>query len=155
MTWFNSLKAIGGDPFALNKDIQSLRHHGGGNDTSAADTFASVTRQQWSDYVNTFVPIENQLIKYATDPSVVSSAMSQASTGVNNSFDAQQGITQRHLQGLGVNLSPEEQQAQTKATGLSRSLADVGAQNNARDLTMQRQQSILGNPAPAVPTQGM
>ncbi len=156
MTWFNSLKAIGGDPFALNKDIQSLRHRGGGgNGTSASDTFAAITRQQWSDYVNTFVPIENQLIKYATDPNTVSNAMSDASGDVNKAFDAQQGVTQRHLQGLGVNLSPDEQAAQTKATGLARSLADVGAQNTARDLTTQRQQSILGNPAPAVPTQGM
>lgn len=121
----------------------------------ASDTFAAITRQQWSDYVNTFVPIENQLIKYATDPTVVSDAMSEASGNVNDAFDAQVGATQRHLKGLGVSLSPDEQGAQAKSTGLARSLADVGAQNVARDLTVQRQQSILGNPAPAVPQQGV
>ena len=116
--------------------------------TYANDAFAAVTRQQWANYVGTFVPIENQLIKYATDPNTVSNAMSSASTDVNNAFDAQTGSTQRRLSGLGVNLSPDEQAENTKATGLTRSLADVQGQNTARDLTVQRQQSILGSPAP-------
>lgn len=115
---------------------------------TASDMFASATRQQWSDYINNFVPIENQLIKYATDPSVVTSAMSDAQTGVQQSFDAQQGATQRRLQGLGVTLSPDEQAAQKRSSGLTESLADVQSQNTARDLTVQRQQSILGSPAP-------
>jgi hypothetical protein len=115
---------------------------------TANDKFAAVTRQQWADYMSTFVPIENQLIKYATDPNTVSDAMAGAHTDVNNAFDAQQGATQRRLQGLGVSLSPDEQQANTRATGLTRSLADVQGQNTARDLTVQRQQSILGSPAP-------
>jgi len=126
-----------------------------GGKHSASDTFAAITRQQWADYVSTFVPIENQLIKYATDPTVVSSAMSEASGNVNAAFDAQQASTQRRLQGMGVTLDADEQAAQTKATGLARSLADVGAQNTARDLTVQRQQGILGNPAPKVPQGGV
>ena len=53
---------------------------------------AAMTRQ-WANYVSTFVPIENQLIKYATDPNVVSNAMSEASRDVNASFDAQAGTS--------------------------------------------------------------
>lgn len=124
---------------------------GGGDDSqdnTANDIFASVTRDQWSNYVNTFVPIENKLIDYATNPSTVSDAMSSASKGVNQAFDAQTGATQRRLQGLGTQLSPDEQAAQDKSSGLTRSLADVQSQNTARDLTVQRQQSILGSPAP-------
>lgn len=125
-----------------------LKGDKGPSGPTASDLFAQATRQQWSDYVNTFVPIENKLIKYATDPTVVSSAMSDASKGVNDAFDAQQGATQRRLQSLGVSLSPDEQAAQTRSAGLTRSLADVQSQNTARDLTTQRQQSILGSPAP-------
>jgi hypothetical protein len=125
----------------LNKDE-------GPKGPSASDMFAQATRQQWSQYVNTFVPIENSLIKYATDPSTVKNAMSDAQTGVQNAFAAQQGATQRKLQGLGVQLSPDEQAAQTRSSGLTESLADVQSQNTARDLTVQRQQSILGSPAP-------
>ena len=128
---------------------------GGGGGDSASDLFAQITRQQWADYVNTFVPIENQLIKYATDPGVVTDAMSRASTGVNDVFDAQEASTQRRLKGMGLTLDADEQAAQQKSSGLARSLADVGSQNIARDLTTQRQQSILGNPAPKVPTGGV
>jgi hypothetical protein len=119
-----------------------------GSKTYASDTYAALTRDQWANYVSTFVPIENQLIKYATDPSVVTSAMSQASQNVSDAYTAQAGTTARRLGALGVTLSPEQQQAQTRSYGLSKSLADVGAQNIAGDITRQRQQSILGNPAP-------
>ncbi len=58
--------------------------------------------------------------------------------------------TQERLRGLGLTLSADEQHAMDRSTGLSRSLADVGAQNTARDQTLARQQSILGNPAPTI-----
>lgn len=119
-----------------------------GSATYASDTLAAITRQQWSDYVSTFIPIENQLIKYATDPAVVNDAMVEASQNVNQAFDAQVGATERNLKGLGVTLSEDEKTAQTRSMGLARSLADVGTQNVARDITTQRQQSIIGNPAP-------
>jgi hypothetical protein len=118
------------------------------SNTYANDVFAAVTREQWANYVNTFVPIENKLIKYATDPTVVSDAMADASTGVHQAFAAQEGSTNRRLQGMGVSLSPEEQAAQTRSSGLREGLADVQAQNTARDLTTQRQQGILGSPVP-------
>lgn len=124
---------------------------GGGDDgtsTTASDLLATATRQQWSDYMNTFVPIENNLIQYATDPNTVSDAMSSASTDVNNAFTAQAGATTRQLSALGTTLDPDEQKAQTLSSGLTQSLADVQSQNTTRDLTVQRQQSILGNPAP-------
>lgn len=116
--------------------------------TYASDTYAALTRQQWADYVNTFVPIENQLIQYATDPNVVNNAMSEASGNVVDAYDAQRGAINRRLRSLGVNLDPDQKRSQERSFGLSKSLADVGAQNTAAALTRQRQQSVLGNPAP-------
>jgi hypothetical protein len=116
----------------------------------AADTYARLTRERWADYVNTFVPIENQLIQYATSPDTVSNAMSTASQNVQGAFNAQQGAVSRRLQGLGLELNPDEQAAQARASSLARGLADVQAQNLAADTTRQRQQQILGNPAPDV-----
>lgn len=122
--------------------------------TYAGDTFAALTREQWADYVGNFVPLENQLIDYATNPGVVSTAMKKASTNVNQAFDATQASTDRRLKGLGVTLSPEEKDAQTRSYGLARSLADVQAQNLTRDMTARRQQAVLGNPAPSAVTGG-
>ena len=132
---------------ALGKSILG----GGGSAPSqvASNEFAAVTQQQWSDYVNTFMPIENQLIQYATSPTTVSDAMSTASTGVQNAYAAQQGTQQRQNQELGVTLTPQQQAAQKRDSAISQSLADVSAQNNARDLATQNQQSILGNPVPS------
>lgn len=128
--------------------VQKAFGGGGTDSTYASDLYASLTRDQWANYVDTFIPIENKLIKYATDPSVVKDAMASASTDVNKAFNSQQGATQRRLSGLGVTLSADEQAASKKAAGLDRSLADVQSQNTARDLTTQRQQSILGSPVP-------
>ena len=49
---------------------------------SADQTFAALTRQQWQDYVRTFVPYENRLIDYSNNPQVVSNAMADASADV-------------------------------------------------------------------------
>ena len=114
--------------------------------TYASDTYAALTRQQWADYVKNFIPIENSLIKYATDTALPGQEMARASQNVGMAFDAAQAGTQRKLAGMGVSLSGDEQAAQTRAYGLSRSLADVGAQNLAGSATRARQQSIIGNP---------
>ncbi len=121
-----------------------------GSKTYAGDTYAALTRDQWQQYVSTFVPLENQLIDYATNPDTVNNAMVEASRDAGASYDAQAGATQRRLRGLGVTLTPDQQAAQTRSMGLSRGLADVGAQNTAAELTRSRQQQILGNPAPQV-----
>lgn len=124
---------------------------GGQQDTYAADTYARLTRENWYTYLNELgVPQENKLLKYATDPTVVSNAMTEASQDVNQSFDRMAGITNERIRGLGLSLDPDEQQAVARSTGLARSLADVGAQNRVRDMTRARQQSILGNPAPDI-----
>ncbi len=120
-----------------------------GSSTYASDTYAALTREQWQNYVSTFVPIENQLIEYATDLNRPLQAMQEASDDVNSAYDAQAGATQRRLRSLGVDLTADEQAAQQRSFGLSKSLADVGAQNMAGAITRQRQASVLGNPAPS------
>jgi len=121
----------------------------------ATDTFAQMTRDQWQTYVKDYIPYENKLIDYATDPNTVSDAMSQASDTVASAFDARAASSQRHLRGLGLTLDADEQQAATRSTALARSLADVNAQNTVRDATMTRQASILGNPAPKIGAGGL
>ena len=123
----------------------------GSSGRSVSDQYAALTRQQWNEYLTVLgVPQENKLIDYATNPATVSNAMSEASSDVNQAFDRQADVSTRRLQGLGLTLTPEEQTASTRQTGLARSVADVGAQNRVRDQTIARQQSILGNPAPQI-----
>lgn len=114
----------------------------------AARTYEWMTRDMWSTYVSQFIPIENELIRYATDPGQVATNQAMAMENVNQSFQAQQGATQRRLRGMGMELDPDEQKAADRSLGLSRSLAEVGAANMAGRQTLERQRAIIGNPAP-------
>jgi hypothetical protein len=113
-------------------------------------TYAALTRQQWDDYLRNFVPLENILIDYATDPQTVNDAVMQARTDVANSFEAQQGTQERRMRGLGISLDAQEQAAVDRRTGLARSLADVSAANLTTERVQDRQQALLGQPAPNV-----
>lgn len=114
----------------------------------AQQTFAALTRQQWDDYLRNYVPLENMVIDYATNPQTVSDAVLNARTNVAQAFDTQQGISDRRLRGLGITLAPDEQRAVDRQTGLAKSLADVSAANLTTERVQQRQQSLLGQPAP-------
>lgn len=114
----------------------------------ASNTYAALTRQQWADYVSTYVPIENKLIGFATDATQPAKVMAAASQNVQNAFAAQEGDFQRKMQGLGVSLTADEQAAQQRAAGLSKSLADVQAQNVAQSQTRNLQYGLMGSPAP-------
>ena len=118
---------------------------------SAGDAYANMLRADWYRYMNEIgVPQEDALIRYATDPTVVTTAMQEASADVTGAFDRQTAQTGTRLASLGLSLNEDEQGAADRATDLSRSLADVGAQNRARDQVRARQQSIIGNPAPTI-----
>lgn len=128
---------------------------GGGQPASAQDQYARLTRELWTNYVQNFIPIEDKLIEYATSPETVTNAVSRAREGVASSFEAQKGTTQRRLMGLGVNLDPDEQQSFERSSAISNSLADVNVANQTARQTRQRQQSILGNPAPTLGMGGL
>lgn len=112
------------------------------------DTYAAMTRQAWQDYIANFVPFENRLIQYATDPNVVKEAVSEAREDATAAFDQAQLGTQQKLRGMGITLSADEQQAANRQTGLARALTEVQAANTARDATLDRQRSIMGMPMP-------
>lgn len=121
-----------------------------GSKDYAARTYEALTRQQWDTYLANFVPLENQMIQYAMSDATVDDAVMQARFDVGRSFDQQQGIQQRRLRGLGLTLDEDEQRASDRSTGLSRALADVNAANVTTQRVLDRQNSILGNPAPAM-----
>jgi hypothetical protein len=118
-------------------------------DASAA--LANLTREQWDTYLEQYVPQENRLIDYATDASAPTDAAAQAQYGVQGAFSRQQEATDRRMAGMGMTLNADEAASAQKQTGLAGALASVNAANNAATATVQRQQGILGNPAPAVP----
>lgn len=125
-----------------------------GSKTFAQDAFAALTRQQWDQYLNTYVPSENNLIQYAMDETLPQDSAALAGRGIGQAFQAQRGATDRRLAGMGLQLTDEERAAADKSSRLSESLATVGAMNNASNAAVQRQQSVIGNPSPQLPKGG-
>lgn len=142
--YFNDPNAKPGDFMGLNPRSKNF----------AQDAFAAITRQQWDDYLTNYVPMENRLIEYASDENMPQENAQLAGRGVGAAFDRSRDSTQRRLAGMGLQLTGEEQAAADKQGRLDESLATVGAMNNARDATRQRQQGILGSPAPQLPKGG-
>lgn len=120
----------------------------------ASRTFEALTRQQWDTYLSEFVPLENQMIEYAMSDATVDDAVMQARFDVGRAFDQQQGVQDRRLRGYGLQLNEDEQRAADRSTGLARSLADVNAANLTTQRVRDRQNSLLGNPAPAMGSGG-
>jgi len=104
---------------------------------------AAMTRQQFADYAGVFIPYENKYIEYAMDPTQAATAMQSAQQDVSSAFDRQAAATERRLRPLG-GLDPEQQVVANRSLALARATATSGAANRARDLTLQRQQAILG-----------
>lgn len=131
------------------EQMQAISARSGG---TASQTFGELTRRMWMEYLSGTVPFENRLIDYSSDPRMVSDAMTDASTDARRAFANRAAAQQRQLRSAGLTLSAEEQAAADRATNLAASLADVNAQNTARDTTLARQRSILGSPVPTIPT---
>ena len=114
----------------------------------AGQNYYALTRDLWAQWITNFMPYENKLIEYASDPATVSESQAAASENVGMAFDAQRAATGRRLRGLGLTLDEDEQQAADRGYGIARSLADVTAQNVAGARARARQQGVLGNPMP-------
>lgn len=112
-------------------------------DQGASKLLGQLNRAQWEDWKTRFAPVITQLADEATDPNAAQNAATQASNAVGLAFDTSQTINNQNRERYGVSLSPEQQQAQERATNVGRSAASVSAGNEARISALDRQQSIL------------
>ena len=54
----------------------------------AGQNYAALTRDLWAQWTTNFLPFENDLIEYASNPQVVADAQANASEQVGLAFDA-------------------------------------------------------------------
>jgi len=117
---------------------------------SVATQIGAVSQQEWSTYLQHFVPYENQLIQYAMDPNQVTQATSQALATQEQANSQATGIQANNLAQMETSLTPEEKAAVDKQRGLSNSLANVQAQNKAKDVTVANQMGVMGSQATGI-----
>jgi hypothetical protein len=107
---------------------------------------SAVTSSEWNTYMQHFVPYENMLIKYATDPNTITNAEDQASQIQTAANAQEQGIQQRNLAQTETTLTPEEKAQADKTRGIGDALSMVTAKNKAKDTTVANQMGIMGTP---------
>lgn len=117
-----------------------------GISTPAATALGAITQNEWSTYMQHFVPQENMLLQYATDTSLPGKNMGIA-MGQQEQANAQAGgIEQRQLAQFDTQLTPEEQAEATKQRGIGNAVANVTAANRAKDVTVANQMAVMGAP---------
>lgn len=125
--------------------LKSLR--GGGGDHYASDLLAGITRSQWSDYQNRFVPLENILTNEAMNPDYTG-RIAKAEGRVNDAFTASKGDVQSRLHGFGLDMTDDQKKSYDRRQNLSQGLSDVEAANRTRDdVTAERYQILTGSGA--------
>ena len=121
-----------------------------GISTTAAQQLGSISQNEWSTYLQHFMPIENTLLQYAQN-TALPEQNAQAALGIQEQANTQgAGIQERQLAQYDTSLNPEEAAAAKKATGISNAVANVQAQNQAKDVTVANQMSIMGTPSTGI-----
>lgn len=123
---------------------------GGGQDYTASNLLAGITKQQWQNYQNIYQPIENKLISYATNPNVIKDAQAAAGLNADRAAASSEMGLNKALRGQGVQLTPDQQQAVSRKMGLQASLGKINAMNKAGQQTYDTVTNVLSGGAPNV-----
>ena len=100
---------------------------------------AAVSRAQWEDYKNRYIPLENELIAAYNNPADRAARISEAANLSGQAFDSAAGVGQRTMQRMGVNFDP----SQDRGFGLKRAAATVDAMNTTRQHLAGRDELLL------------
>jgi len=112
--------------------------------TYASDTWAKITRSQWDDYVNRFVPREDALLNMTTyqNPALVAHDIARGTQEAAKGFNATRNMADQYQSRYGAALSRGEQQYQDRSANVSRSAAIVNEANRIRQKLQDRNREI-------------
>jgi hypothetical protein len=111
---------------------------------NAAQNLANVTSQEWQTYLQNFVPEENALISYATNPNLPQENMNTAIQTQQQANAQAAGIETRSLAQYDTSLTPAQKAASQLTRGISNATSTVNSANVAKDVTVANQMGILG-----------
>jgi len=111
-------------------------------DTTASDTQAKISREQWNLWKEKFAPQVDSLISYINDPDMVQNNVDAAKSAVTDSYEAAKGSTSRAIERYGVNVSPEETAAMEKERAISKSLDVTRTANDTRIAADARRDAV-------------
>jgi hypothetical protein len=131
---------------AYTADSRMMRGRGSGRRGSSgpATTAADVTRQQWAHFVETYKPLEEEILGRAmqTDFSLEGDMAGQTA---RSSLSSAAGTFERNLRRSGATLTGEERAALNRRRETSRTRASAGAENVTRRTMSETRTNLLAN----------
>lgn len=106
----------------------------------AADTYASITRSQYDDWVSRFYPKQLQLMQYATDGTLMNQQLSRAEQNQQQTLNtATVGAANQAARYGATN----QDSGNDSGLSLKSALATAGAKNGIRESQQDREMNIL------------
>src|SRR5688500_5016471 len=93
---------------------------------------AQIAVDQYNDYQNRYVPVENEFIKLVSDPAVFGADIERSGQRAETGFGVAEGIQQREFSRQGITLNSEELRALERINKFGKSTAVGTALNTAR-----------------------
>lgn len=109
------------------------------SDGQAKQMGAAVTREQFENYMNAFVPTENKLIG-----SLGNGGAEQAAGGAAADAQRSRASLERMRSRYGTSLSAGQQQAEGRQSRNAQTLSTLGARNTGRQLDEDRDYNLRG-----------
>lgn len=106
----------------------------------ASDTLARINREQWEDYKNRFIPLEDELIEAYDNPQLRAERMAAVTDEAKLASDNALDITNRQLSRYGQNANSVGGNREARLTKVANI---VDAQNLNRDKMNARDQLLL------------
>lgn len=104
---------------------------------------AKIAREQWADYKQRFVPIEDMLLSKAKNPEVFKEENRGLALGrVNAAYDRAPDQIERRMNSYGLSVTPEMEERIARQLGYDRTLANVQAANVSDRLSEDQLQGI-------------
>lgn len=106
-------------------------------ETAKQDRLAEISREQYSDYVNRFRPIEDKLITSIDNPELMQEGLSSVSKNAGTASDVMKESNAMRTGRYG-GMSAEQRKAAEDKIDLSLSAAEVGGRNAVRSNIIDR-----------------
>lgn len=134
--------ALGDSPWVPNTNTQQNTANSLPTVTDPEQAYASMTRQEYLDYIQNYRGFEEELIQKAqTDTSLIDQA--REDVGVAQGLTA--GIAERNAQRYGAALTPAQQQQQAAQLQRANTLGGIQSVNDARLAQRESNTALLAD----------
>ena len=119
----------------------SLDVSSGVDSTSYQDTMAELTRSQWNDFKNRYLPVQKELFSLATNDKLLTEQLDRNKVNIDNSFASAEQNESMRLGRYG--LAAEDSKQNSNNTNLLKSLTTASVNNETRGAVDDLQNKII------------